>query len=119
MTHYYAGVGYDRLPWVPATEVWVDIGWGSGPRTSIKHLQRLIGAGDDGVIGPFTIAAYEEWVAGNGHHETVEQTAAWRRDFYRDIVRRRPQNGIFLRGWLNRANWYTPSNPKWWGTWFD
>lgn len=119
MKHYYRAVGYDLLPWHPATEVWVDIGWGSGPRTSIKHLQRLIGTGDDGVIGPFTLQAFEEWIAGNGNEETVEQTAKWRRGFYRNIVRRRPQNGIFLRGWLNRANWYLPSNATWWGAWFE
>lgn len=119
LTHYYREVGYDRLPWVPVTEVWVDIGWGSGPRTSIKNLQRMIGTGDDGVIGPFTIAAFEEWVEGNGHREVVEQTAVWRQDFYRDIVRRRPQNEIFLQGWLNRADWYTPSNEEWWDGWFE
>lgn len=118
LAHYYRAVGFDRLPWLPATEVWVDIGWGSGPRTAILHLQRLIGTGDDGVIGPITTAAFVEWIEGYGHARTVERTADWRRDFYRDIVRRRPQNGVFLRGWLNRANWYCPANPSWWGTWF-
>ncbi len=116
LTHYYRAVGFDKLPWWPVTEVWVDIGWGSGPRTAILHLQRLVGTADDGVIGPYTAAAFYEWVEALGAEGAVERTAAWRRDFYRDIVRRRPQNAIFLQGWLNRANHYLPGT-EWWKTW--
>lgn len=123
MTHYYRAVGYDKLPWTPVTEVWVDIGWGSGPRTSIKHLQRLIGTGDDGVIGPYTIKAFTEWLRGadglpslEEHKRAVSQTYNWRASFYRDITRRRPANKRFLRGWLNRARYYTPGT-SWWGEW--
>ena len=71
---YFRGVGFDRLPWVPATEVWVDIGWGSGPRLAVKKMQAMIGVADDGAIGPFTMNAFTEWVRDRGHEGAVKRS---------------------------------------------
>ena len=116
---YYEGPGFDRLPWCPATEVWADIGWGSGPRVAIKNMQRMIGESPDGVIGPATIMAYRRWLAERTREGAVEQIAVRRIEMYQEFVRQRPANAKFLRGWINRANWFRPSNLTWWQTWTE
>ncbi|MCW5770416.1 MAG: hypothetical protein KIT16_02175 [Rhodospirillaceae bacterium] len=119
MSHYYRGVGFDRLPWVPATEVWVDIGWGSGPVLAVKKMQAMIGVADDGAVGPFTLRAFTEWVRDHGHDGAVKAIHAWRRGFYERIVELRPSNRKFLKGWLRRADWYLPKNKDWWPRWMS
>lgn len=123
LVEFYRGPRFDRLEYGPAVEVWVDIGWGSGPITAVRHMQRMIGAGDDGVIGPYTERAWYEWLNGPDlvpsladHAEAVEKIRAWRVEFYRDLVRRRPANAIFLNGWINRANHYGVGG-AWWALW--
>lgn len=114
---YYRGPGFDRLTWCAATEVWCDIGWGSGPAVAIRAMQRMIGEHPDGVIGPRTVEAYNTWVANRMQNGAVDAIANWRCAFYEDIVRRRPANKKFLKGWLRRANYYRPTNLLWWETW--
>jgi lysozyme family protein len=114
---YYEAPRFSLLPWCAATEVWVDVGWGSGPRTAIRALQRLSGAADDGAIGPETVGAYRRWLGGASPAARVDAIAAWRREFYRQIVERRSANRKFLQGWLNRATYYTPANAAWWRHW--
>lgn len=111
---YYRLPGFAKLRWCPATEVWVDIGWGSGPVTAIKKMQQMIGVTADGVIGPQTIAAYESWLSSKTMEAAVNLIADWRCNFYKQLVAVRPANAKFLTGWLRRANWYRPSNAAWW-----
>lgn len=121
MAHYYR-VGWERLDYSPAVEVWVDIGWGSGPRTAIKYMQRMIGVGDDGIIGGQTEKAWYDWLyrgeapSLDMHARAVKEIAQWRRNFYRRITEIRPANAKFLQGWLNRANHYLPGT-EWWKEW--
>lgn len=112
--NYYDRPGFDRLKWCQPTEVWVDVGWGSGPQTSIKHMQRMIGAHSDGIIGRETMGMYDQWLESKPVETLVDLIADWRCAFYKHLVEVRPQNQKFLKGWLNRANWYRPSNKKWW-----
>lgn len=114
---YYRGPGFDRLAWCAATEVWCDIGWGSGPAVAIKAMQRMIGEHPDGVIGPRTVERYNQWVADRMQNGAVDAIAKWRCAFYEDICRKRPANKKFLKGWLNRANYYRPMNLAWWYSW--
>jgi lysozyme family protein len=116
---YYRGPGFDRLTWCAATEVWCDIGWGSGTGVAIKAMQKMIGEHPDGVIGPRTVERYNEWVEGRMAAGAVDAIANWRCAFYEDIARRRPANKKFLKGWLRRANYYRPANALWWGSWID
>lgn len=124
MVHYYKANGLNRLPYVPATEIWADIGWGSGPRFAVKKMQQMVGTGADGVIGPYTEKAYTEWVRALGHEQSVNEIYRWRRDFYlriSDPNSKNPRirgNNKFRRGWLNRANHYLPGT-RWWKTWVE
>lgn len=114
---YYRGPGFDRLHWCAATEVFCDIGWGSGPAVAIKMLQRMIGEYADGVIGPRTIERYQDWATSRAMAGAIHSIADLRCKFYEDIARQRPANAKFLKGWLRRANYYRPTNAIWWNTW--
>jgi len=118
MTHYYEANGLNRLPYVPATEVWADIGWGSGPFFAVRKMQKMVGVGVDGKIGPITEKAYTEWVRDRGHEQSVNDIYQFRRAFYISISRPGSRNAKFRKGWLNRANYYLPGT-KWWKTWVE
>ena len=62
----------------------VDWAWASGPGTSIKQVQGVLGVAADGIVGPKTLAA--------------------RLKFVENIVRRDPTQARFLKGWKNRIN---------------
>ncbi len=116
---YSVSPGFDRLAWSPPVEVLCDIGWLSGPGRAVTALQRLAGAEPDGVIGPETEAAFAVWRAALGDAGACDRLADWRTAFHRELAQSRPANRAFLRGWLNRANWYRPGNAEWWRRWAD
>lgn len=78
-----------------------------------RLLQKAAGVAADGRIGPVTLAAVER-------ADPVALGLAYvseRRALYTDLVRRKPQMGKFLRGWLNRMDalaqeFTTQSPPK-------
>jgi lysozyme family protein len=51
---FYLGPKFNRLSWSPLVAIAMDAGWGSGPARGIILLQQLVGAIDDGSIGPQT-----------------------------------------------------------------
>lgn len=117
-TRFYKGTGLDLLPWGPATDVLMDIGWGSGPRQAILFAQRLAGVRDDGVVGPLTIASYTRWVAAVGWEQAVREVHRVRMDFYRLLGRQNPAKfGPPQPGWKNRADWMLPESAEWWSHW--
>ena len=100
---YYFGPGIDSLP--PAIQAHVfDIGVNSGPRTSIRLLQRALsrcGAclKEDGLLGPVTRAAAAAYSASDINRELVSV----RLRFYDDIVANDPKQRAFIDGWHKRA----------------
>ena len=74
-----------------------DVGVNSGPKTGVKLLQRLVGTDPDGVIGPKTLQATNNY-PGN----IVDEFKQKRRLFYAAIVTKDPSQKVFLKGWLNR-----------------
>ncbi len=115
MKGYYQDPRWNRLPFSPAVEVWVDIGWGSGPFSAVGWMQEMIGVFPDRAIGPMTERAWSEWMA-RGDEDAVREIHHWRVIFYRRICEKRPANAKFLQGWLNRANHYLPGT-AWWKEW--
>ncbi len=69
-----------------------------GPPQAIKFLQRAVGAKDDGVFGPKTLAAVEAEDTDETEASVIEQRDA----FYKDLADRHPKQRKFLRGWLAR-----------------
>jgi hypothetical protein len=101
---YYFGPGIDSLPAAIQAHV-LDIAVNSGPRTSIRLLQRALnrcGAGvkEDGVLGPATRAATAAYPGADINRELV----GVRLRFYDDIVARDPRQRAFIDGWRKRAN---------------
>jgi lysozyme family protein len=114
---YYEEPGINRLPWGPITAILVDMGWGCGPVTAIQFIQRRIGARVDGNIGPDTIEAWNKWIEKQGVAKAATDFANWKIDMYRRDVARNPEQGKWLQGWINRANYFKPENWEWWSKW--
>jgi lysozyme family protein len=117
--HYYFGTGLDKLEWGPATAALVDFGWGSGPRQAVLFAQRLAGTPDDGVIGPKSVAAWKAYIERVGWEQATRDVLAKRVTFYGAIIARNPAWEIYRKGWMRRANWFSPDNPEWWGKWSE
>lgn len=106
-TTYFTGPRLDRLPRVVQAQV-MDCAVNMGPKPAIKLVQAVINAAGfgpvdhDGVLGPQTIRAAESAATGMGPL-FGDAIAIERIAFYRDVVRRRPDQAVFLGGWTNRA----------------
>ena len=71
-----------------------------GVKNAAKFLQRAVGADDDGLIGPATLARLQQF-----DEVTVCRNIGQQRvSFYKNIVANRPNQSRFLDGWLRRVN---------------
>ncbi|MBV8523312.1 MAG: hypothetical protein JOY71_14515 [Acetobacteraceae bacterium] len=114
---YYRAPGFALLTWSPLVDVSVDIGWGSGPVLAIRMLQSLVCTHVDGILGPQTRHAVNAYVEAHGPAAACVGLAQRRIEFYMSISEPGTQNARFRQGWLNRADWFLPSNPVWWDRW--
>lgn len=116
LSMFYQGPHFDLAPWDQCIASAVDMAWGAGPGQAIKLLQRMIGANDDGQMGPYTARAYRDFVANHGVDGAARAFAGVRNTFYDQIVKVRPTNSKFLNGWRNRTASFLPGTP-WWNAW--
>ena len=71
-----------------------------GVGAAAKFLQRALGVRDDGEIGPVTLGRLE-----NADILAVcDSICRQRAEFYHSIVKRKPNQSKFLKGWLARIN---------------
>mgnify|MGYP002507990122 CR=1 FL=1 len=77
----------------------VDWVWASGVN-GIKIPQRLLGVTQDGIVGPKTIAA----VNAANEAELFTKIYEARINFVDGIVRRKPSQKKFIKGWKRRIN---------------
>jgi len=73
-----------------------------GPVRAAKWLQRVVGARQDGAIGPQTLTATALLIERDGIESVVEYFMQIREDFYQEIVANDPKQAVFERGWANR-----------------
>ncbi len=102
---YWSQPRISRLPrhlWGPV----VDMAVHSGANRAIRLLQRVLGVGDDGVIGPVTCAAASE----ADPHQTVREFCTRRVDYLFGLADRRPSSRKYCRtrrggkgGWIRRT----------------
>lgn len=76
----------------------------------VKALQAHLGVSADGVCGPGTLAAVNAYVgppndlAGSAIANRLVSVLAWRQmEYYINIVKRKPDQIVNLKGWKNRA----------------
>ena len=91
--HYWDAVRAEELPEAIRYAVF-DAAVNSGPRQAIRWLQRAVGANDDGIIGPQTLAA----VGAADHERVLRRVLAARLRFMTDL----PTWPTFGRGWARR-----------------
>lgn len=89
----------DEIASQRVANICVDWSWMSG-RGVIKRVQRLLGVTADGIVGKQTLAAING-MSGDVLFARIKQE---RKAYYDGIVRARPANSKFLRGWLNRLD---------------
>jgi lysozyme family protein len=82
----------------PLDLVQFDTAVNMGPGRAVRFLQSAVNCPVDGDFGPGTEVALASCDAG----ETVLAYCDAREAFYRAIVARKPNQAVFLRGWLNR-----------------
>jgi lysozyme family protein len=78
----------------------VDWLWGSGVY-GIKFPQRILKVKDDGIVGPLTLAAINNYP---DQEELFNLLWARRKKHFEDIAEADPSQKRFLKGWLNRLN---------------
>ena len=71
-----------------------------GPAQAVRLLQRIVGMPADGVIGPKTIAAVDDYVDAHGVHQLIAAYIEARQSFYR----LQPTYVHFGEGWRQRAD---------------
>ncbi|MEO7852427.1 MAG: glycosyl hydrolase 108 family protein [Rubrivivax sp.] len=84
----------------PLDLVQFDTAVNMGPRRAVRFLQRAVGCGVDGDFGPGTQRAVSACRPG----DALATYCSVREDFYRQIVARKPEQSVFLKGWMNRLN---------------
>lgn len=75
--------------------------------TGIRLMQRILGVKVDGKVGPITLAA----INARDPEMLYVQYRKARRDFYLQIVKNRPNQEVFLKGWLRRIDSFKDQFP--------
>lgn len=90
--------GLDDLPYPVAAKIF-DMVVNMGTRQAIKLVQRAVDVSDDGILGKGTLAALKV------HPDALQRICNQQELFYNQLVVRKPQMKVFLKGWLKRASW--------------
>ena len=104
--HFWAPVQADELPG-PVALIVFDMAVNSGVKTAVRRLQYVLNnykAMDlDGAMGPKTLAATQ-----SAYHRYsnifLGELLNSRREYYADLIRKNPSQGVFAQGWNNRLN---------------
>lgn len=97
--NYWDKVKGDQLP-AGLDLCLFDFGVNAGTGRAAKKLQRMIGAGVDGAIGPNTLAKLQAYVDAYGIQATIEDYTLVRQKYYESLA----IFETFGRGWTRRNN---------------
>jgi lysozyme family protein len=104
--YFWGPVQGDDLP-PPVALIIFDMAVNSGVKTAIRRLQYVLknyqAVDQDGAMGPRTLTAVQS--AYHLYNEIfLGELLNSRREYYADIIRKNPSQGVFARGWNNRLN---------------
>ena len=99
-TMYWDKWKADEIHNQSVANILVDWVWASGAY-GIKFPQRILDVKDDGIVGPKTIAAINDYP---DQSELFKKLWLRRKQHFEDIVKADPTQKVFLKGWLNRLN---------------
>jgi len=91
--------GFDRIANPVLRRLLVDSGIQHGPERAIRWLQHAVHVGEDGKLGPVTLAAVNHINEGATYMSVLGQ----RIRFYGHIVNKDHSQAVFIEGWLNRV----------------
>ena len=107
--NYFYGPRIDNLPLSIQAFIF-DCAVNHGPRRAVKFVQSVCnqigyepGLSEDGAMGPNTRRA-AQWAEQAMGPLFLKALIEERRNFYYAIVKSRPSQEAFLKGWLNRVN---------------
>jgi len=93
-----------RLLWCPLDLVVFDSAVQHGPGRASRWLQQVVGAEQDGRIGPRTLTSLANYTNENGKRGTAQHYMDIRSAFYEQIIDNDPTQEVFRKGWKNRVD---------------
>lgn len=96
--NYWDKVKGDQLP-SGLDLVVFDFGVNAGPSRAVRYLQLVVGAKDDGIIGPNTLKAVDAYIKRTSVKQAVLDYSAMREKYYKSLK----TFSTFGRGWLRRV----------------
>ncbi len=82
----------------------MDYAVNSGTSRSAKTLQKVVGAGVDGAIGPNTLKKVAVAVEKDGENSVAQAVVMERVGFLCRLVKNKPEMIVFLHGWMKRTH---------------
>ena len=79
----------------------VDFAWHSGVTTAVKKIQQIVKAPIDGIVGPLTLKAINEYRPPRGLFGLLQ---ASRFSYIMDVVTAHPEQKKYFKGWLRRID---------------
>jgi len=112
LKNYYLKPGINYLP-SALQPLMFDMAVNQGPGSAIKLLQlelknlKYIYRAADGINGPITITAAQKAITDLGD-KFINTLVNRRIEFYHDLVEAKPNQSVFLKGWIARAETFRP-----------
>ncbi len=100
---YWKPIKGDEIKDQSVAELLFDMAVNHGKSMAVKKIQKLLGCGVDGVVGPITLKAINDKPGKLLFAELHDVRTA----YYKAIVARNPVMKKYLKGWLNRNNSFT------------
>lgn len=90
----------DEIKSQSVAEILFDFAVNSGVGVAARAIQKIVGAAQDGNIGPKTLAEINKKDA----KQLFEEIKTFRKQFYARIIANNPKLKTFEKGWNNRIN---------------
>lgn len=92
---YWDYVKADQIKDQKVANLIVDFAWASGTVNAVKRIQKVLGLTPDGIVGPKTLAAFND-------PQAFDKIYNYRISYVESIVKNNPSQAKFLKGWKNR-----------------